>query len=178
MPVMEGVLPTNRKPAPAIHKVQRRMRMFMGVLPPATGCFSGHCLSDLSHWRVTFQSGKNRITVITEALIRQLIVRWFVRRHQSGERGCVGGLRGSLRPIAPRMLGAIVGGKLFGALRVEIPPHLIHCFTDGRARRAKDPKRIPSTLEPLHSGLRPIPICRWCRQGGDAAWCTSTIRQL
>jgi hypothetical protein len=27
--VMEGVLPTNRKPATPIHKVQRTMRMFM-----------------------------------------------------------------------------------------------------------------------------------------------------
>jgi hypothetical protein len=31
--VMEGVLPTNTKPATAMQKVQRTMRMFMGVLP-------------------------------------------------------------------------------------------------------------------------------------------------
>src|SRR6478609_1056134 len=31
-PVMDGVLPTSRKPAPAIHKVQRTIRMFM--MPP------------------------------------------------------------------------------------------------------------------------------------------------
>ena len=33
MLVIEGVLLTNIKPATAIHKVQRTMRMFMGVLP-------------------------------------------------------------------------------------------------------------------------------------------------
>ena len=31
--VMEGVLPTNRKPATAIHKVQRTMRMFIERTP-------------------------------------------------------------------------------------------------------------------------------------------------
>jgi len=31
--VMEGVLPTNRKPATAIHKVQRTMRMFIKRTP-------------------------------------------------------------------------------------------------------------------------------------------------
>jgi hypothetical protein len=35
-PVMDGVLPTNRKPAPAIHKVQRAMRMFM--MSPTARC--------------------------------------------------------------------------------------------------------------------------------------------
>lgn len=43
------------------------------------------------------------------------------------------------------MLGAIVGGKLFRALRVETPPHLIHCFTDGRTRRTKDPSAFRAT---------------------------------
>ena len=31
--VMEGVLPTNRKPATAIHKVHKTMRMIMGCTP-------------------------------------------------------------------------------------------------------------------------------------------------
>jgi hypothetical protein len=38
--VMEGVLPTNRKPATAIHKVQRTTRMLMGVLLTAAVCLS------------------------------------------------------------------------------------------------------------------------------------------
>jgi hypothetical protein len=31
--VMEGVLPTDRNPATPMHKVQRTMRMFIGVTP-------------------------------------------------------------------------------------------------------------------------------------------------
>jgi len=60
--VMEGVLPTNMKPATAIHKVHRTMRMFMGVLLTAADCLSHHCLAVVSHWQVIIQSGKNRIT--------------------------------------------------------------------------------------------------------------------
>ena len=41
-------------------------------------------------------------------------------------------LRGRRRPFDPRVLGAIVGRKLFGELRVEIPRHLVQCFTNGR----------------------------------------------
>src|SRR6266852_4189773 len=40
--VTEGLLPTNRKPAAAIHKVQITMRMFMGLLLTAAGCLSRH----------------------------------------------------------------------------------------------------------------------------------------
>ena len=43
-----------------------------------------------------------------------------------------GWLRGRRRPFDPRVLGAIVGRKLFGELRVEIPRHLVQCFTNGR----------------------------------------------
>ncbi len=53
---------------------------------------------------------------------------------------------GSLGCLAQsRMLRAIVGGKLFGALRMVISPHFIHCFTDGRARRVKDPSAFRAT---------------------------------
>jgi hypothetical protein len=61
--VMDGVLPTNRKPATAIHKVQRTMRMFMGVL--LTGqraAFPAIPDRSIAFEGVTFQSGKNRIT--------------------------------------------------------------------------------------------------------------------
>src|SRR5206468_12208545 len=86
--VMEGLLPTNTKPATAIHKVQRTMRMFMGALLTAAGCLSRHwfclpqnlasrghdpytqqaqptnamCIYTSIAFEVTFQSGKNRIT--------------------------------------------------------------------------------------------------------------------
>jgi hypothetical protein len=43
------------------------------------------------------------------------------------------------------MLGAIVRGKLFGALRMEIPPHFIHGFASGIARRTKDPSTLRAT---------------------------------
>lgn len=36
--LIEGVLVANIKPATAIHKVQRTMRVFMGVLLTAAGC--------------------------------------------------------------------------------------------------------------------------------------------
>ena len=41
-------------------------------------------------------------------------------------------LRGRRRPFDPRVLGAIVGRKLFRELRVEIPRRLVQCFTTGR----------------------------------------------
>ena len=60
--VIDGVLPTNRKPATAIHKVQRTMRMFMvysnGSALPLSPLPAG-----VHNQGVTFQSGKNRITV-------------------------------------------------------------------------------------------------------------------
>jgi hypothetical protein len=43
------------------------------------------------------------------------------------------------------VLGAIVRGKLFGALRMEIPPHFIHGFASGIARRTKDPSTLRAT---------------------------------
>jgi hypothetical protein len=48
-------------------------------------------------------------------------------------------LRGGRRPFDPRVLSAIVGRKLFGELCVEIPRHLVQCFTNGRPRRIKHP---------------------------------------
>jgi hypothetical protein len=42
--VIDGVLLTNMKPAAAIHKVQRTMRIFMGVLPTAARCRYRHWL--------------------------------------------------------------------------------------------------------------------------------------
>jgi len=44
MLVVDGVLFTNIKPAAAIHKVQRTMRIFMGVLPTAARCRYRHWL--------------------------------------------------------------------------------------------------------------------------------------
>jgi hypothetical protein len=58
---------------------------------------------------------------------------------------CIGWLRGSLRRFTLRVLGAIVRGKLFGALRMEIPPHFIHGFASGIARRTKDPSTLRAT---------------------------------
>jgi hypothetical protein len=53
-----------------------------------------------------------------------------------------GWLRGSLRRFTFRVFGTIVRGKLFGTLRTEIPPHYIHGFAGGRARRTKDPSAL------------------------------------
>ena len=66
--LIEGVLVANIKPATAIHKVQRTMRMFMvysngGALPLS------QLAAGVQHWRVTFQSGKDRITVPVSATI-------------------------------------------------------------------------------------------------------------
>jgi hypothetical protein len=60
--LIEGVLVANIKPATAIHKVQRTMRMFMvysngGALPLSP------LAAGVQHRRVTFQSGKSPITV-------------------------------------------------------------------------------------------------------------------
>src|ERR1700693_5686557 len=43
--VMEGMLPTIRKPATAIHKVQRTTRMFMGCTPDGSGLPYGRCIA-------------------------------------------------------------------------------------------------------------------------------------
>jgi hypothetical protein len=61
--VMEGVLPTNRKPATAIHKVQRTMRIFIGVLPTAASLPLSPLAAGVQQKDVSFQSGKDSITV-------------------------------------------------------------------------------------------------------------------
>ena len=60
--VMEVVLPTNRKPATPIHKVQRTMRMFMVYSKRQRDALIA-IAAGVPQRRVTFQSGKDRITV-------------------------------------------------------------------------------------------------------------------
>jgi hypothetical protein len=58
--VIDGVLLTNIKPAAAIHKVQRTMQIFMGVLPTAARCRYRHWLQVYSKGG-NLQSGKDRM---------------------------------------------------------------------------------------------------------------------
>ena len=60
--VMDGLLPTSRKPATAIHKVQRTMRMFM-VYSIGSALSLSPLPAGVHSQGVTFQSGKNRMTV-------------------------------------------------------------------------------------------------------------------
>jgi hypothetical protein len=58
--VIDGVLLTNIKPAAAIHKVQRTMRIFMGVLPTAALCRYRHWLQVYSKGGQPF----NRVKIV------------------------------------------------------------------------------------------------------------------
>jgi hypothetical protein len=60
--VMDGVLVANIKPATAIHKVQRTMRMFMVHSQMAAAQPVSPLAAGVLQRRVTFQSGKRPIT--------------------------------------------------------------------------------------------------------------------
>jgi hypothetical protein len=61
--VIDGVLLTNIKPAAAIHKVQRTMRMFMVYSKNGSALPLSPLAAGVQQRRVTFQSGKSPITV-------------------------------------------------------------------------------------------------------------------
>ena len=61
--VIDGVPLTNKKPATAIHKVQRTMRMFMVYSQNGNALPLSPLAEGLQQRRVTLQSGKSSITV-------------------------------------------------------------------------------------------------------------------